>query len=645
MFSARFSLLFAALLALGALAAAPLKAQLSVKATPYSFRATLDEAVPTYTLPAKDLPAPALQLPIQDQFGFFLVPPAQLGLEADVDFGFDNAGRWQHLPDGGRLWRARIASEGASALHLIYDDFWMPEGAQLFLYNDDHSVVLGAFTERNNKDYGSFSTDFVPGEATTLEYYEPAGGTEPGRLHVATLLHGTEQSAAKSGASAGTALPCAINVECPEGSGWGTEIKSVVKISNGCTGVLINNVEEDETPYVLTVNHCGWPSVGQTVNWVFSFNSQTDTCSGPDGSYTGTISGATVVAASSAYDFTLLELSEGIPEEFDAYFAGWSIQDDDPSSGVVIGHPKSDYKKITVEDDPIWTSPQSSNILVALFDHGTIETGSSGSPLFDENGDLVGILKASYNLDPVACSGPGGDDNAPQIQFMKLPAIWNVGAAGSRISDFLDPGNTGTSSMPPAPATGANLPVELVSFDAQLDGQAAELRWETASETNNAGFEIQQFSTDGAATWEALGWVEGHGTTLEAQTYSYRVDFLAAGTYRFRLKQIDFDGTFEYSPEVEVAVGIPSAYHLSPAYPNPFNPETQFSLSVAQAQQVQVAVYDIMGRRVAMLYDGLIEAQTTRAMMFEAESLPSGLYLIRVLGERFVTSQTVTLVK
>ncbi len=198
---------------------------------------------------------------------------------------------------------------------------------------------------------------------------------------------------------------------------------------------------------------------------------------------------------------------------------------------------------------------------------------------------------------------------------------------------------------PPLQNTGQNLPVELVSFDALLDGEAVELTWETASETNNAGFEIQRISTNGEADWEALGWVEGHGTTLETQAYTYRVDFLAAGTHRFRLKQVDFDGTFEYSPEVEIAVGIPTAYHLSAAYPNPFNPETQFSLSVAQAQQVQVAVYDVMGRHVAMLYDGFIEAQTTRSMTFEAGSLPSGLYLIRVAGNRFVTSQIVTLVK
>ena len=210
---------------------------------------------------------------------------------------------------------------------------------------------------------------------------------------------------------------------------------------------------------------------------------------------------------------------------------------------------------------------------------------------------------------------------------------------------FLDPENTGTSSVSPHENIGTNLPVELVSFDAMLDGQTLELRWETASETNNAGFEIQHFATDNSASWDVRGFIEGRGTTLEAQSYTYRLDNLLAGKHRFRLKQIDFDGTFEYSPEVEVNVGIPMSYHLSAAYPNPFNPETHFSLSTARAQQVEVAVYDVVGRQVATLFEGMLEAQTTRSFLFEANSLPSGLYLIRVVGEHFITSQTITLLK
>ena len=643
MLSARCTLGLVLLLVLTGSVATPLYAQISARATPYSVRANLVDDVPSYTLYQEPAQKPAPQLRRVEEDGFFITAPAQPGLEIPVDLGFDDAGRWTPLPDGGRLWRMRLASEGTTSLHLVYDDFWMPEGAQLFLYNDDRSVVLGAFTQRNNKPYGRFSTDFVPGEATTLEYYEPAGA-EPGRLHIAMAIQGWEEPASASkGAETSAALSCSIDVACTEEehgwTGWDDAIRSVVQISNGCTGVLVNNEEENEIPYVLTVNHCGWPSVGETVDWVFKFGYESSTCTNPESNPSfNSISGATVRAASSSGDFTLLELSAPIPAEYDVYFAGWSIEDNPSLGAAVIGHPVGDIKKITMDDDQL--GQFGSGHWQSIFDHGTIEGGSSGSPLFNADHELIGFVKTALFYDPNACIGPGGDDNAANVLMPKLSALWGLG-----LQQYLDPKGTGTMAVPFLQGTGSLLPVELVSFDATLDGQSLDLRWKTASETNNAGFEIQRTTDADQGPWQVLGWVEGHGTTLEPQRYTYRVDGLQAGMHRFRLKQIDFDGAFEYSPEVEVAVGIPTSYHLSSAYPNPFNPETQFSVSVARAQQVQVAVYDVVGRRVAVLHDGLLEAQTTQALRFEAGSLPSGMYLVQVLGEYFVTSQTITLVK
>ena len=150
---------------------------------------------------------------------------------------------------------------------------------------------------------------------------------------------------------------------------------------------------------------------------------------------------------------------------------------------------------------------------------------------------------------------------------------------------------------------------------------------------------------DGFKVWDVFGWVEGHATTLEAQQYTYQLADMTPGTYRFRLKQVDFDGTFAYSPEVEVVIGVPDTYQLSTAYPNPFNPQTSFSLSVARAQRVEIGVFDLLGRRVAQLHNGLLEAGTTTAFTFEAGGLPSGLYLIRAVGEQFLASQRITLLK
>ncbi len=193
---------------------------------------------------------------------------------------------------------------------------------------------------------------------------------------------------------------------------------------------------------------------------------------------------------------------------------------------------------------------------------------------------------------------------------------------------------------------GGVLPVELEGFGARLEGRTVTLAWRTQSETNNAGFEVEM--RDEAApgkTWQAVGFVPGAGTTSEAQAYIFRLEDVAPGPHRFRLKQRDFDGTFVVSPEVEVFVELPEAYMLSDAFPNPFNPQTRFTLMVRNEQRVRVAVFDALGREVARLHDGPLAANTPHRFTFEAAGLPSGLYVYRADGETFSASKLMTLVK
>jgi hypothetical protein len=191
--------------------------------------------------------------------------------------------------------------------------------------------------------------------------------------------------------------------------------------------------------------------------------------------------------------------------------------------------------------------------------------------------------------------------------------------------------------------------VELTAFDAQADGRSATLTWRTASETNNAGFELQHRYLDEAGSskkeFTARAFIEGHGTTTEAQSYSFRLDNLEPGRHVFRLKQIDYDGTFDYSPEIEIAVDLPEAFLISPVYPNPFNPQASFSFSVSRSQQVTVSVYNMLGQRVLTLFDGVAAQGTARTLQIDGSGLESGTYIVRVLGESFVNTQTITLVK
>ncbi|MEM1096538.1 MAG: S8 family serine peptidase [Bacteroidota bacterium] len=187
------------------------------------------------------------------------------------------------------------------------------------------------------------------------------------------------------------------------------------------------------------------------------------------------------------------------------------------------------------------------------------------------------------------------------------------------------------------------LPVELVAFGGVATEDGTLLTWQTASETNNAGFAIEQRYFEGGFT--EVDFVAGQGTTLEAQTYTHQLTGLAPGTYQFRLKQVDFDGTFEYSPEVEVTVEMPEAYVLSEVYPNPFNPTAQFSLLLRQQEEVNIGVYDVTGRRVAMLHQGRLDPSQLHTFTLDASVLASGLYLVRASGETFAATRRALLVK
>lgn len=191
--------------------------------------------------------------------------------------------------------------------------------------------------------------------------------------------------------------------------------------------------------------------------------------------------------------------------------------------------------------------------------------------------------------------------------------------------------------------TGGVLPVELVSFEAVTDGSDVLLRWTTASETNNASFDVQR-RTDGSP-WQTLTFIEGHGSTAEGHTYQHRVADLEPGRHRFRLRQVDLDGTFAYSPEIEVAVSLPSAFSLTPPHPNPFSAQAQFTLSVRQAQHVRITVYDVLGRRVAGLHDGALSAGAMHRFAFGDAGWASGLYLLQVDGEQFRETLRVVLVR
>ena len=177
-------------------------------------------------------------------------------------------------------------------------------------------------------------------------------------------------------------------------------------------------------------------------------------------------------------------------------------------------------------------------------------------------------------------------------------------------------------------ALGAVVPVELVSFTAEVNKNGVTLAWETATETNNKGFEVERKIS---GNWAKIGFVEGKGTSTETTKYSF-TDKPNNSNVSYRLKQIDLNGTYTYSKEIAVTASVPEEFSLSQNYPNPFNPTTTIQFSLPYDSKVKIVVYSISGEQVRVLTDGEFAAGKHEAQ-FNTNSvngIASGVYLYSI---------------
>ena len=375
--------------------------------------------------------------------------PYRFGKKIEVDVSLQNAGTWQTLSSGDRIWKLKIRSRGALSINLIYTSFFMPEGATFHIYNETKTHVIGAFTSENNKPGKGFATGLVKGEACILEYFEPFTHRNEGIINISQVIHGYRDAFKQTGSQRktgyGASGGCNNNVNCSVGDDWQDEKRSVALIVIGggaCTGALINNTSEDKTPYFLTANHCYDASVDKGVSassWVFYFNYESPTCANEDVPKNQSISGASLIARAVDTDFCLLELTSMPPASYDVYYAGWSRVTTGITQTVGIHHPQVDIKKISFSN----TAPTFINgrrvVSVSSFygwevywDDGITEGGSSGSPLFDQNGRIIGQLLAGTGQCVSGISSYGA-----------LSESWSrSSSSASRLQDWLDPAGT-----------------------------------------------------------------------------------------------------------------------------------------------------------------------------------------------------------
>jgi hypothetical protein len=187
------------------------------------------------------------------------------------------------------------------------------------------------------------------------------------------------------------------------------------------------------------------------------------------------------------------------------------------------------------------------------------------------------------------------------------------------------------------------VPVELTSFTAFVTGKAVTLNWSTATEINNSGFEIQRSTNN--KNWNAAAFIEGKGTTTSPADYNYVDNSITSGKYFYRLKQIDFDGSSEYSNTVEVYVGIPDGFVLEQNYPNPFNPSTKIKFGFDQNTKAELKIFDVLGNEVVKLFNETAEAGRIYEVNFNASALASGVYYYRLSGDNRTEIKKMMLLK
>jgi hypothetical protein len=390
----------------------------------------------------------------------------------DVDYSPENSGKWITLPGGERIWKLELEAQDAVAIMLYYNDFLIPEGGKLFIYSNDKSHLLGAYTHGTHPDGGLFATEFVSGDRIVLEYVAPENGENKPEIRIGQIGYGYNQSALRALClvqSRKESGDCEVNINCEEGDAWQNEKRgichTVQKIGNAayiCTASLVNNTAQDLKPLIITAMHCSddgskMASANDMLQWLFYFDHELEGCDNNSSPIDcQSMTGCTLLAGTELNgesDGMLLLLRQVIPDSYNVYYNGWDRSSAIPQSGVGIHHPEGDYKKISTYGQPATietfdagdiAGENNAHFNVTFMQtangYGVTEKGSSGSPLFNQNKLIVGTLSGGNS----SCSYPRGLN-----LYGRLYYHWDRYNTDSlsQMSVWLDPINSGVQTL------------------------------------------------------------------------------------------------------------------------------------------------------------------------------------------------------
>ena len=321
----------------------------------------------------------------------------------------------------------------------------------MFIYNGEKNMVSGPINQGQNNPTGRYSTSLLKGSSVIIELFEPDNVYSKSQLHISKVIHGYKLV---SFAGFGESAPCNINVNCAQGNAWNDEknMVAMVLLQNNtrlCSGSLLNNACQNLTPNFLTAFHCldvnenGNAEAGEIAdaqNWQFMFQYMSPNCNpNTDDPYFFTFSGSTYRAGWNMSDFALVQLNQRPNASTGIRYAGWSRTNAASTSSASLHHPKGDVMKISIENNQAasvdWNGVGPNTHWLVNFDDGTVEGGSSGSPLFNQSHRVVGQLHGGLTDE----NQPNdGRCNLHDGRYGRFDVSWDGGGtANTRLRDWL----------------------------------------------------------------------------------------------------------------------------------------------------------------------------------------------------------------
>ncbi len=610
-------LLFSVLLKISA------TAQIKTGAVPASVNFDLLKQVPEVSMQAPDFinPNDSRDVPVAEFAGVVM----------DFDNNLLDRGVWES-DNGINVWRLKIHIEGSVKINIYFKDFRLEKSDLLFIYPEGKKVNE-ALTSINNGDF--LTTDIYNTNTLTIELNRTSNNKIlPFKINkIGVIMNDYERDFGESDF-------CEIPVNCSEGDAFKRQKNGVARIlvkEGGalfwCTGSLINNTENNGKQYFLTANHCGqYADDADYLQWHFDFNYESPDCNRPETEPDkNSISGAELLASapnstSQGSDFKLLLLKQAIPASYSPYFNGWDRTGNISNNGVTIHHPQGDIKMISTYTSPLiptdyygGTSNSNGYFWKVIWGdtengHGVTEGGSSGSPLFNQDGLIIGSLTGG----DASCTQPDSPD-----YYGRFWASWNPSGSDSagQLEYWLDPALTHETVLPGYDPYAGEATADFICSIRKLP-QGGTTTFKNISTGNITGYE-----------WTFEGGEPSSSTEKNPPEIFYR----SKGKFSVKLTITYDGGTKTTTKENYIEV-------LSSLYPNPTN-TGKFTILTGEynKEDITLQIFNETGQEMEVLPPQF----TLQGITIDLSNQKRGLYFVRLInnGNVFVYKVLSTVIK